>query len=66
MRFNTHDSIYFQLTNFIPLFLDDIITLKSKKRKIECDCMANCDNSNFFTQSIVSWIQEYLFFKKNV
>ncbi|CAG9801149.1 unnamed protein product [Chironomus riparius] len=33
---------------------DEIITLKSSKKKIECDCMANCDNSNFFTQSIRS------------
>jgi len=64
MRFDLNESNDFQLTNVLPLFLDDIITLKSNKRKIECDCMANCDNSNFFTQSIVSWIQEYLFFKK--
>ncbi|KAG5678862.1 hypothetical protein PVAND_008493 [Polypedilum vanderplanki] len=33
---------------------DEIITLKSTTKKIDCDCMANCDNSNFFTQSIRS------------
>lgn len=33
---------------------DEIVSLKSSKKKIECDCMPNCDNSNFFIQSIVS------------
>lgn len=33
---------------------DELVSLKSEKRKIECDCMPNCDNTNFFIQSIVS------------
>ncbi|KAH8283572.1 hypothetical protein KR018_007227 [Drosophila ironensis] len=29
----------------------DIIALKSDKYKINCNCLANCDDSNFFVQS---------------
>jgi hypothetical protein len=32
-------------------FLEELISLKSKKFKINCACMANCDNSNYFIQS---------------
>lgn len=28
--------------------------LKSDKYKINCNCLANCDDSNFFVQSYVS------------
>lgn len=39
---------------FTLLLSEEIISLKSTKRKIVCDCMPNCDNTNFFIQSIVS------------
>lgn len=39
------------------LFLAEIISLKSNTTKIKCDCMQNCDNTNFFVQSIVSIIK---------
>ncbi|XP_011293257.1 sodium channel protein Nach [Musca domestica] len=30
---------------------NEMISLKSIKHKINCDCLANCDDSNFFVQS---------------
>lgn len=49
---------FFFLENFWEIFLaDEIVALQSSKRKIECDCMPNCDNTNFFVQSIVSLIK---------
>lgn len=43
--------ISFQSTN--RLIADEIVPLKSEKRKIDCECMPNCDNSNYFVQSVV-------------
>lgn len=35
-------------------FSDELISLKSKKMHIECDCVSNCDDQNFFVKSFVS------------
>lgn len=35
-------------------FPDELITLKSNKMKINCNCLANCDDSNFFVQDSVN------------
>ncbi|KAI8035961.1 hypothetical protein M5D96_011394 [Drosophila gunungcola] len=43
-----------QVCGCIPHFyrnLREIISLKSDKYKINCNCLANCDDSNFFVQS---------------
>lgn len=51
----------FRLLNPTECFLipspDEFISLQSETMKIECDCMPNCDNTNFFVQSIVRLIK---------
>lgn len=34
-------------------FIEEIISLESTTRKIDCHCYANCDNSYFFVQAYV-------------
>lgn len=38
------------------LILDELISLKSDLMKIDCSCLANCDDSNFFVQAYVNTI----------
>jgi acid-sensing ion channel, other len=50
------NSIFFKrLSNFF--FPAEMISLKSNTTRIDCNCMQNCDNTNFFVQSIVSLIK---------
>lgn len=38
----------------ISIFKAELVSLQSKTRKIDCNCESNCDNTNFFIQSIRS------------
>lgn len=35
------------------IIADEMITLRSKKNPIDCNCLPNCDDSNFFIQAYV-------------
>lgn len=39
-------------------FSDELISLKSKRMKIDCGCLSNCDDSTFFVKAYVSILQD--------
>lgn len=48
--------IHFQLLIAIDFiwFSDELISLQSKTRHIDCNCLVNCDDHNFFVKAYVS------------
>lgn len=47
--------------NFDFFTLDELISLKSKTMRIDCDCVANCDEPIFFVKTFVCIFLEYKF-----